>query len=124
MKSGSYFRPVPKALEKRYGIQFPHLVRPAQVGLGPFLFSKGYYVFLLNSSGDDMTHVEIRYRSRNGGTVIQHQSVANRLEFGPTILATKVDPSRIGWTVGAGEWITIVYDGGRYSYPTSKLIPK
>jgi hypothetical protein len=37
---------------------------------------------------------------------------------------TQVDPSDIKWTVEAGGWITILYAGGAYSYPTSKMIKR
>ncbi len=114
-----------KALEKRHKFQLPPLVPPVQAALTPYTLGGGYYVLLLNVSGDDIKNVEVRYRDAEGA--IRHQDVAKRLTFNAAesaFQALLLDPSKKKWRVQAGEWITILYDGGAYSYPTDRLMKK
>jgi hypothetical protein len=115
-----------KALEKRYGLPFPHLIPPVTVALAPRPFSQGYYVMLKNVSGDDLKNVEIHYTSVNF-TTVRNQFISNRMPFdsAATIFNfTTIDPDKIGWRVDRGDWITVVCDDWAYSYPSTKLIKK
>jgi hypothetical protein len=112
-----------KALEKRYNLAFPHLTPPIVVNLRPYTFSKGFYVTVSNFSGDDIKNVQVGYRDAAGNAALQ--PAKNRLAFNPgeTDGAVELVPDKY-WRVDPGEWITVYYEGGAYTYPTSKLIRK
>lgn len=108
-----------KLLEARYGYTLPDIRPPVWVNLQPYLFSSGYYVTICNQTRADLKNVKIRYHDASGH--VYHQDVPHRITFGNSV---QLDPDSINYRVDKNEWITILWEGGAYSFPTSKLIRK
>ena len=118
-----------KNLEKRYSALYPHLTPPVMIILPPYLIEKGYYVQFVNTSGRDMTNVDVRYTGADFSFVREKglPQVRFNPQASPGITAKisdfiLVQPHLAPWRVDPNEWVTIICDDWIYSMPTNKLI--